>query len=34
MSNKKEDFVKTVLKLFMIVIFISFLTLYLSQKSG
>lgn len=34
MSNKKEDFVKTVLKLFMIVIFISFLTLYLSQNSG
>ena len=34
MSNKKDNFVKTVFKLFMIVIFISFLTLYLSQNSG
>ena len=34
MSEKRENAMKYVLKLFLIVIFISFLTLYLSKNSG
>ena len=34
MSEKKENLIKYIAKLFLIIIFISFLTLYLSQNSG
>ena len=34
MSEKKENVIKYIVKLFIVVIFISFLTLYLSQNYG
>ncbi len=34
MSEKKQSFIKYLCKLFAIIVFISFLTLYFSQKSG
>ena len=34
MSEKKQNFAKYLCKLFVVIIFISFLTLYFSQKTG